>query len=679
MNGAAATRPATRWWLGAALPALVVAALQAVWPWPFFSDDSFVSLRYAERLLHGEGLTWTDGERVEGYSNLLWVLACSGLGALGLDLVTAARALGAACTAGALCLLARALRPADLRGAVVAAMAPLLVATSSPVLAWTLGGLEGPMVLLWLAWGFGALATQQTAPANARRALLWAGVPFALACWTRPDSPLWVAGAGIGLWLTSLRAGLVAATGRMFAFAALPIGAVLLQLTFRLAYHGDLVPNTAHVKAEFDPGAGGAGVTYVANALWALPGVVWPALLGAVVLCLLRPTRALALVLVLPLLLWAGYLMAIGGDHFPGRRLLHGALAPLALLVAFAGRRLAGSSWPRTLLVAAPLLAAAAFGLHTSRSDPQNHELRAEVWEWRGRALGLALGLALAEQRPLLAVDAAGAVPFYSRLPVLDMLGLCDRTIATTPYRDWLQDVKARGDVPLPPGHLRGNGAYVMERAPDLMLFGPPSGSPLPVFVSALEFEDDPRFLDGYRGVLFDAGAHAVPPGSANVESIVAPLWVHVRGRLGVQVGDAQVEIPAHLFGSFRLPRPLLLRRLPPPADSPAAREIAAGLQATGAWYYGRDAVAVPAAADGLELELRRGAATFSWRVPRGSWRLSLDPAHAAVALSTDRDLSPADAGMLQLAGDQDVQFTLTVDPAATTPVRVRRLLLQRL
>lgn len=38
---------------------------------PFMADDAFISLRYAERLAAGNGLTWTDGERVEGYTNLL--------------------------------------------------------------------------------------------------------------------------------------------------------------------------------------------------------------------------------------------------------------------------------------------------------------------------------------------------------------------------------------------------------------------------------------------------------------------------------------------------------------------------------------------------------------------------------------------------------------------------------
>ena len=78
----------------AALVTLAAAALllaHAARELPFFADDGFISLRYAQRLLEGRGLTWTDGEAVEGYSNLLWVLGCAGLGALGLDLVTAAR------------------------------------------------------------------------------------------------------------------------------------------------------------------------------------------------------------------------------------------------------------------------------------------------------------------------------------------------------------------------------------------------------------------------------------------------------------------------------------------------------------------------------------------------------------------------------------------------------------
>jgi len=64
----------------------------------FFTDDAFISLRYTERLLAGNGLTGTDYDRVEGYSSLLWVPLCAVPGAVGLDLVTGARLLGWLCT-----------------------------------------------------------------------------------------------------------------------------------------------------------------------------------------------------------------------------------------------------------------------------------------------------------------------------------------------------------------------------------------------------------------------------------------------------------------------------------------------------------------------------------------------------------------------------------------------------
>lgn len=40
-------------------------------------DDAYISYRYAENLVDGKGLVFNDGERVEGYSNFLWVLFLS--------------------------------------------------------------------------------------------------------------------------------------------------------------------------------------------------------------------------------------------------------------------------------------------------------------------------------------------------------------------------------------------------------------------------------------------------------------------------------------------------------------------------------------------------------------------------------------------------------------------------
>ncbi|HET9905589.1 MAG TPA: hypothetical protein VFQ23_03085, partial [Anaerolineales bacterium] len=36
-------------------------------------DDAMISMRYAYNLAHGSGLVWNPGERVEGFTNPLWV------------------------------------------------------------------------------------------------------------------------------------------------------------------------------------------------------------------------------------------------------------------------------------------------------------------------------------------------------------------------------------------------------------------------------------------------------------------------------------------------------------------------------------------------------------------------------------------------------------------------------
>jgi hypothetical protein len=91
-------------WLaaGALLPFVGVLSFYAAQYVPFLSDDSLISLRYARRLLDGAGLTWTEGHRVEGYSNLLWILAVAFVGRLGVDLIDAARLLGLASTVTAM-------------------------------------------------------------------------------------------------------------------------------------------------------------------------------------------------------------------------------------------------------------------------------------------------------------------------------------------------------------------------------------------------------------------------------------------------------------------------------------------------------------------------------------------------------------------------------------------------
>src|ERR1041385_5223986 len=162
--------------------------------WPFIADDALISLRYAKRLVNGDGLTWTDGDRVEGDSNLLWGLACGGLHALGLGLVTAARALG---LVGHVAVIAAVVRMAALRSMAQVPSLILVVvafALAGPIAVWAIGGLEAPLLVALLAWAVvGCVRAAEAGPAP--REMIAPGVLLGLVCLTRPDGI--VLGAGL--------------------------------------------------------------------------------------------------------------------------------------------------------------------------------------------------------------------------------------------------------------------------------------------------------------------------------------------------------------------------------------------------------------------------------------------------------------------------------------------------
>src|SRR5947208_12083 len=66
--------------LGACLIALGV----QIWRYDFLCDDAFISFRYARNFARGHGLVFNAGfERIEGYSNFLWVLILAAFQFLG--------------------------------------------------------------------------------------------------------------------------------------------------------------------------------------------------------------------------------------------------------------------------------------------------------------------------------------------------------------------------------------------------------------------------------------------------------------------------------------------------------------------------------------------------------------------------------------------------------------------
>ena len=102
-----------------AAAAMTVAATLTVLLSRLTLDDAYITFRYARHLAEGYGLgAWNHtGERVEGYSSLLWTLLLAGAARLGVDVRLASKVLGAA---AALVVIAALVRRRDDRPAFLA-------------------------------------------------------------------------------------------------------------------------------------------------------------------------------------------------------------------------------------------------------------------------------------------------------------------------------------------------------------------------------------------------------------------------------------------------------------------------------------------------------------------------------------------------------------------------------
>jgi hypothetical protein len=165
--------------------------------------------------------------------------------------------------------------------------------------------------------------------------------------------------------------------------------------------------------------------------------------------------------------------------------------------------------------------------------DPQNVRAKTERWEWDGEVIGRLLKTAFGAARPLLAADAAGTLPYFSELPALDMLGLSDRYLARHPPPDlgegWL-------------GHELGDGRYVLEREPDLVVFTGPAGGPPRRFKSGLEMFREPRFAERYRLVGFEGHDPYV---------FRSAIFARAEGgRIGIVREPNRVRVPGYLLSA---------------------------------------------------------------------------------------------------------------------------------
>jgi hypothetical protein len=501
---------------------VVALALQMHHFWPFMTDDAYISLRYSQRLLAGHGLTWNDMRPpVEGYTNLLWVLLCAGLGALGMNLETAAHLLGIISTLAAIAAVAAQVYrdyPVKIRF-LSALLGCLALSLSAPTAVWALGGLEQPLLAALLAWAAYFGIRWVSTPKGQTRDANVMGVLLGFALLARADAALFTALFYAGAVLADgVRPRTLIARARLLP---IPILFFLGQELFRRAYYGEWVPNTAYVKVAFTLHRLGTGLKY--DLMGVRSEFVFLAL--AVVGCAalwIGGKRRQVIFLATIAVGWLFYIFVIGGDIFPSYRHFVPAMALMGFLVAGCGMLTLEAPFRFSRVRVAVFLILTLLVLTSDFFSPL------ETWEREGKSIGLFLRTAFGTKHPLLVSDAAGVVPYYAEMDVIDPLGLNDHHIARHPISD-----RGRGWV----GHELGDGKYVLDHKPDLLLlsnFQSDAGFPADEQLLA-----DPRFPAHYQLIHIDAG----PPNPMR-----AGLYIRrIDGKLGIVRSGDQETVPGYL------------------------------------------------------------------------------------------------------------------------------------
>jgi hypothetical protein len=300
-------------------------------------DDAFISYRYAENFVDGLGLVYNAGERVEGYTNFLWVMLLS-LGLLvDVDPLLGSQYLGVGfylATIVLLCWTAAGGNPR--RNIVPLAAIGLCLHGHSAIFATC--GLETSMFTFFVTAGL-VLLVYAERPGH----FAMCGLALIVATMTRPDGAVFYACASVvvaGLAARRRRWGTLIGFGLPFVVVYGP------YFLWKFSYYGYPFPNTFYAKSASDPYLG-QGLWYV----WLYFSCYWyliPALVIPAWLSLRRggtataglPGRRGPVVVALFTLPFLAYVVWVGGDFMFSRFCLPVTPALLLGLQYLAHRRL---------------------------------------------------------------------------------------------------------------------------------------------------------------------------------------------------------------------------------------------------------------------------------------------------------------------------------------------------
>jgi hypothetical protein len=446
-------------------------------------DDPMISMQYAKNFAAGEGLVWNaGGERVEGYSNLMWVIFMAGFHLLPLPLSKLSLLIqisGAIFLLLTLWFLHRIAREINPEAPWVGVLTVLLAGFYYPLVNWSLLGNEVSilaMLIAWVVWV--AIKSHRESKTNPAMYGL-----IACATLVRIDAilPFFLVIVFLAIYDPENRK-------QHLGYGVLSLFLpVILQTGFRFFYYGEILPNTYYLKMTGVPllyrvvRGGYVFIKFVWNLNWAL--FILPMIVVAI------ERRKATFLLMSIFLVMCLYSIYIGGDAWEHRgganRFISTGIPLFFLLFAYAlewlrekivrnlepdgiSNRLQWVSW--ILVLAVGLVSLINFNALLDAHSLRFLALRGQPLYVRGNERNTTIGLFIkhiTQEDARVAVVAAGATPYYSERVSIDLLGKSDVRIAKGEMKN-LDDIEL---IDFRPGHMKWDYAYsIGELQPDVVV-----------------------------------------------------------------------------------------------------------------------------------------------------------------------------------------------------------------
>lgn len=455
----------------------------------FYHDDAFISLKYAKNFIDGNGLVWNIGERVEGYTNLFFILCIAGLNKIGFDLQLASQILGFLGFAAILFFYIKFANKIEL-DSLSKALGFFLISTCQTLIVWSYGGLETVFYSAMVLYLFYLIYLNLELD---KRNLLNIYSVLFIAYLTRPDCIIFLFVISLFFGINYFQKKNYKSLLAVILYSALVIG---LPMIWRYYYYGDILPNTYYAKSGFSMAVLKQGFIYTEFFFISNMAYIIIALLLLTNLFTKRevPLSKFAILLSINILLFFTYVIYIGGDHMPAFRFI-APVIPLYIVLFLYVNKLNNYKLRSYLLVSVIVITIA-----QNLYNPNNYK-KAEIMDWSaysGKCVANEINKKF-KKNSLIAISGAGAIAYFAPdFKYIDMLGLNDRTIAK---RKYIPKNRIADSLTSLIGHTKGDGKYVLSRKPDYIILGPSAGTKTsnPWFLSDYEISLEKEFYDNYR------------------------------------------------------------------------------------------------------------------------------------------------------------------------------------